>query len=321
MRIVIFTDANTVVTARLLRSMGSLAEAGDHRLVGVVTTAPEAFASRGLSAARAKMLRAVIAAANPEFRLSELRDMRLDLFRWARRRGIPILVPSTGDPNDPNFVREMVARLRPDAALSFYSRHRFGRRLRCVFAQAVNFHDGLLPDYRGVMATSFSIFTGESRSGLTFHHMSGKIDRGPVLLQETVQIDERSTLDEVSRAKSLRAAAALPRALELMAAGDPGRPQSGEGRYFSGHDWMALTHLSQPANATAKQILRRIRAFGVVHLTIDGETYPVTRLRPARPGERRAFRTADTALLRPDRFRGLPRLYYRLDEWTRRFAR
>jgi UDP-4-amino-4-deoxy-L-arabinose formyltransferase/UDP-glucuronic acid dehydrogenase (UDP-4-keto-hexauronic acid decarboxylating) len=232
-----------------------------------------------------------------------------------------VLVPPTGNPNDAQFVREVVSALRPDVALSYYCRHRFRRRLLSSFSGAVNFHDGLLPDYRGVMATSFSILAGESRSGLTFHHMSPEIDRGPILFEDSVHVGERATLGAVSRAKALLAARAVPRVLDLVAAGDPGRPQSGDGSYSSAHDWMALTHLSDPSNVTAGQIQRRIRAFGAVRVDIEGETWPVTRLRAARPGERLAFRTEDGQLLRPDRFLDLPKIIYRAIERRRHTTR
>jgi methionyl-tRNA formyltransferase len=144
--------------------------------------------------------------------------------------------------------------------------------------------------------------------------MSREIDCGPILFQDAVPIGKRTTLEMVSCAKSIRAARAVPRALDLIAAGDPGRPQEGEGSYFSAHDWMALVNLSEPVNATAEQIRRRIRAFGVVHLNIAEESWPVTRIRSARTGEWLVFRTADDKLLRPDRFLGLPGIVYRVME-------
>lgn len=322
MRIVIFIDANTVITRRLVRATLSAArEGGDRRVVGVVTTAPDAFPSGSRAVARELALRALVAASNREVSLRSLFEPRLDLFRLCSRRGIPVLVPPTSNPNDTRFVRDVVSALRPDVALSYYCRHRFRRRLLSSFAQAVNFHDGLLPDYRGVMATSFSILAGEERSGLTFHHMSAEIDRGPILFEDWVPAGARATVREVSRAKAARAANAVPRVLDLLAAGDPGRPQDGEGSYFSAHDWAALTHLSEPANATSEQIRRRIRAFGAVRLDIAGQSWPVTRLRPARPGERLAFRTEDGQLLRPDRFLGLPAVVYRRVERRRHATR
>ena len=222
-----------------------------------------------------------------------------------------MLVPHGGDPNDPRFVRRLVEEIRPDVAFSYCCQRVFRRPLLSVFSQAINYHDGLLPAYRGVMATSFSIFAGESESGLSFHRMNERIDAGPILLQDSIAIDERSCLAEVSRRKRFRAVAALPRVLDRIAEGDPGRPQTGKGFYYSGDDWRAMTRLTQPGNATRAEILRRVRAFGVVHLTVDGAVYPVSRLRDAAAPGPRTFRTADECLLKPDRFDGLPAIFYR----------
>jgi len=312
MRIVIFTDVDSLTTARLVRATLQLARAGEPgRVVGFVTTRPDSFGYGARRHLRSFARRLVETAANSEVPLRGIVDTGLDLFRLGRRHGIPVLVPPTGDPNDPAFIGELVAKVRPDLALSYFCKQRLSPRLRSVFAHAVNYHDGLCPHYRGVMATSFSIFAGESKSGFTFHHMTDRFDAGPILFQDAVSIDGDSHLRAVSHDKSRLAVAALPRLLELLAGGDPGRPQCGKGSYFSAHDWMALTHLAHPANATRGQILLRIRAFGVVHLTIEGHSYPVTRLRSSRPGERLAFRTADDKRLRPDRFWGLPALFHR----------
>ena len=304
MRVVVFTDSNTVVTAAVVRAL--LREA---TVVGFVTTRPGAFPS-GVAIWRVLARGLVVAVTNAEVSFREALGARFDLPRTARRCGIPVLVPPSGTPNDPDLLRELT-RLRPEVALSCSCTHRFGRRVRGVFAHAVNLHGGLLPDYRGVMATSFSIFAGEAESGVTIHRMTGKLDGGPILVQGAVPLDEHSTLAEVSRAKSALAASLVPRALERIAADDPGRPQVGAGSSFTANDWMALTRLAAPAEATSGEIRRRIRAFGIVYLTIEEAEWPVTRVQDARSGARLAFRCADGRWLRPDRFAGLPGWLYR----------
>lgn len=310
MRLVLFTDANTTLTSRMVRALRRLPDG--FRLAAVVTASPASFPSAPTVLARAYFLRGIRAASNREVAWASVRDAGIDLRRAARRIGVPFLVTPTNGPNDPEFVRRLKADVRPDVALSCLSRHRFRRALRDAFACCVNVHDGALPDFRGVMATAFSIFEGAPRSGITFHYMNAGIDEGPVLFEDGVPLDATSTLDRVNRLKSRIAADALHPVLVRVAGGDPGRPQADGGRYFSVHDWHAWTHLSRPENVTRAQILRRLRAFGVLHLTVDGESWPVSRLRDAQRGARRAFRTEDGHWLRPDRFHGLPFSTYRL---------
>ena len=157
-------------------------------------------------------------------------------------------------------------------------------RCSAAFAHAVNYHDGLLPAYKGVAATPFSLYHCESESGFTFHHMTEGIDAGPILEQRAVPIDEHSRVAEVDRRKAAAAVAALPRLLDRIAAGDRGRPQTEPGRYFSRADYRTVIEVPRPELVTTVELQRRIRAFGVVLVTIDGVAWPVTRLRgPSRP--------------------------------------
>jgi methionyl-tRNA formyltransferase len=216
-----------------------------------------------------------------------------------------------GESNDARFIERLARDLRPEVALSYDCLSVFQRPLLEAFEQAVNYHGGLLPHYRGVMATSFSILAGEAESGFTFHRMTEQVDAGPILEQGSVPVAGASS-EDVSRRKLALAIATLPRVLDKVMARDPGSRPAGEGKRFHTRDWLALIRLEHPEYVTAAQIRQRLRAFGIVHLRIDGVEYPVTRVRAAASGEPRAFRTADRCVLAPDRFHGLPRWLYLL---------
>jgi len=60
---------------------------------------------------------------------------------------------------------------------------------------AINYHNGPLPKYAGVHATSWAILNGEKSHGVTWHVMAPLIDGGDVLKQLIFPIDEdESTL-------------------------------------------------------------------------------------------------------------------------------
>jgi amino acid adenylation domain-containing protein/non-ribosomal peptide synthase protein (TIGR01720 family) len=52
----------------------------------------------------------------------------------------------------------------------------------------INFHDGPLPRYAGVHATSWAILNGETTHAITWHFMDQGIDTGDILLQSSVDI-------------------------------------------------------------------------------------------------------------------------------------
>lgn len=66
--------------------------------------------------------------------------------------------------------------------------------------EAINFHYGLLPDYRGMNIPSWVIYNGERETGFTWHYINAKVDDGRILAQEKFPIDETTTaLDIVKK--------------------------------------------------------------------------------------------------------------------------
>lgn len=57
----------------------------------------------------------------------------------------------------------------------------------------VNFHYGLLPQYRGVNPVLEQMLAGEKESGITVHVVDENIDTGPVVLQKKIPIDDRDS--------------------------------------------------------------------------------------------------------------------------------
>ena len=58
---------------------------------------------------------------------------------------------------------------------------------------AVNYHDGPLPRYAGLCATSWAILNREKSHGITWHVMVEKVDAGDILEQVTFEIDDGET--------------------------------------------------------------------------------------------------------------------------------
>lgn len=65
---------------------------------------------------------------------------------------------------------------------------------------AINFHDGLLPAYAGMHATSWAIINGETEHGITWHLIREGIDTGEILKQVVIPI----TLEETALSLNLK---------------------------------------------------------------------------------------------------------------------
>ena len=310
MRALIFTDVNGAVSARLIRAtLRAASEREDFEVRGIVTSRPHRFAPGRVYDVKRILRQVLVAATNHDVPFHTALPSAIDLTSLSRRAGIPIVVPPTGDPNDPAFI-ETLRGLDAEVALSYDCLSVFRAPLLATFRQAVNYHAGLLSQFRGVMATSFAILAGAAESGFTFHRMTEQIDAGPILVEGAVPVAGETVLAVAARKLDL-AVQAIPRVLEMIAAEAPGRRPESLGTLIQVRDWQALLHVSRPEDSTAAQLRQRIRAFGVVHIKIRGTEYPVTRLQSAGSSDVLAFRTADGLTLAPSRLDGLPRLLYR----------
>lgn len=58
---------------------------------------------------------------------------------------------------------------------------------------AINFHPGLLPEYRGSFSTVWSLIKGEEFVGYTYHYIEKAIDKGNIIFREKIKIDPFDT--------------------------------------------------------------------------------------------------------------------------------
>jgi len=138
-------------------------------------------------------------------------------------------------PNSPEGLKTLAA-LEPDLVISV----RYRRILQPDFIRiprhgVINLHSGILPDYRGVMATFWAMLGGEARIGTTLHRIvDGGIDTGPV-----IDINRRATRPGSSYLSNViglyaDGCDALVVATRTLAAGAAvaGEPQKAGGQYF-----------------------------------------------------------------------------------------
>ena len=104
------------------------------------------------------------------------------------RHGIP--VESLNTPNDPETL-EHLRELELDVAVSL----RYGRIFKAAFVElprlgVLNLHSGILPDYRGVMASFHALATDASEVGCTLHFIEdASIDTGPIVAEWRRPVD------------------------------------------------------------------------------------------------------------------------------------
>ncbi|MEO5575435.1 MAG: formyltransferase family protein, partial [Gaiellaceae bacterium] len=101
---------------------------------------------------------------------------------------------------------------------------------------SINHHPALLPQHRGPIPFAWTLRAGDTDWGFTWHRMDAELDTGNLLSQGTAPVlDDDVDIAEFGPRLLEVALGLLPRALDRVAAGDPGDPQPDEGATWAGH--------------------------------------------------------------------------------------
>jgi len=220
LRVVIFTD----VDARVVPAMHQLLTSNGHKLVGVVT-GPGPKSRR--SEAYLDIVRAtppgidVIVTAHPQRLATMLRPFNADLF-WVF-----------------GFMRVL-----PDDVINL---PRLG---------TINTHGGVLPRYRGPHPPGWCFRNDEGVLGWTVHRMTSVVDGGPTLAQGTVPYGDDDDFESMAPRWIGIVPGLIQRALQRVAAGDPGDPQDESQAGYAGFfepEWREIDW-SKPARHIHNQV-------------------------------------------------------------------
>jgi phosphoribosylglycinamide formyltransferase-1 len=143
---------------------------------------------------------------------------------FARERGIPL-----GELSQKSFES---AQERDKAMRDFFKNHGvelvvdagYDRIHTQVFVQAfdgriINIHPSLLPEFAGGMdAVEQALRAGAKMTGATVHLVTGELDAGPILMQESVPVLADDTLDTLRGRIHEAEYRILPQAVRLMEA-------------------------------------------------------------------------------------------------------
>ena len=109
------------------------------------------------------------------------------LQRWAKQHGIPYFLTLdnfTQHNQQPSF----------DYLFSIVNPAPLPSTVLAMPKQmAINYHDGPLPKYAGVHATSWALIKGETYHGISWHVMTPELDAGDLLLQVSIKIEVTDT--------------------------------------------------------------------------------------------------------------------------------
>lgn len=132
-----------------------------------------------------------------------------------------------------NYIRD----LRPDIIYSFYYRNMVCKDILEIPAHGcLNLHGSLLPKFRGKCPINWAVLTGEKVTGVTLHYMEEKPDKGAIVAQESVTIDDNDTALDVAKKMTEKSGILLDKVLPQIENGTiTAIPQNdNEATYFGG---------------------------------------------------------------------------------------
>ena len=165
----------------------------------------------------------------------------------AAKYGVP--VTDAVDVNSEGFLGHL-RDLGVEFIVSISGTQYYGRALRDQVPHGiVNCHGALLPRYRGLMPSFWTLANGETEGGVTVHLVDAKIDNGPILVQKRYRIHQDDTLEQIMARSKKLAAVAIIESVRLVEAG---------GYTLLPNDEAEATHFSMPT----RQDMLRFRAAG-----------------------------------------------------------
>lgn len=123
----------------------------------------------------------------------------------ARAAGIPVTVLNREVYADAQAADALIARTLRDAGAEYVVMAGYMRKLTPVMLDAfpdrvLNLHPALLPSFKGAHAIADAFDAGVKVTGVTVHLANEDYDKGPIVAQEPVRVQEGWSLDDLESA-------------------------------------------------------------------------------------------------------------------------
>ncbi len=142
----------------------------------------------------------------------------------AQAAGIPVTVMNRAMYEDPEAADEHIVDALKAAGAEYVVMAGYMRKVTPVMLDAfpdrvLNLHPALLPSFVGAHAIDDAYNAGVKVTGVTVHLANEDYDKGPIVAQEPVRIEEGMTLDELEGAIHAVEHVLYPRVIRQIAEG------------------------------------------------------------------------------------------------------
>ncbi len=142
----------------------------------------------------------------------------------ARAAGIPVLVMNRDKYADPQAADGEIVAALEEAGAEYVVMAGYMRKVTPVMLDAfpnrvLNLHPALLPSFKGAHAIADAFDAGVKVTGVTVHFANADYDKGPIVAQRAVTVEEDDTLDTLEAKIHEVEHALYPEVLGLIAEG------------------------------------------------------------------------------------------------------
>ena len=142
----------------------------------------------------------------------------------ARAAGIPVVALNRDAYADPKAADERIVAELADAGAEYVVMAGYMRKVTPVVLDAfpdrvLNLHPALLPSFKGAHAIADAFDAGVKVTGVTVHFANEDYDKGPIVAQEPVRVEEGWTADELEAAIHAVEHRLYPQVIQWLAEG------------------------------------------------------------------------------------------------------
>lgn len=142
----------------------------------------------------------------------------------ARAAGIPVLVMGRERYADPEAADALIVDELREAKAEYVAMAGYMRKVTPVMLNAfpnrvLNLHPALLPSFIGAHAIQDAFDAGVKVTGITVHFANAEYDKGPIVAQEPVRVEEGWTVEQLEAAIHEAEHRLYPQVLRLVAEG------------------------------------------------------------------------------------------------------
>lgn len=142
----------------------------------------------------------------------------------AKKAGIPVVVMNRGLYEDPEVADGVIVGELRQAGAEYVVMAGYMRKLTSVVLDAfpdrvLNLHPALLPSFKGAHAIQDAFDAGVKVTGVTVHFANEDYDKGPIIAQEPVRVEEGMSVDALEARIHQVEHGLYPRVLRWIAEG------------------------------------------------------------------------------------------------------